>query len=238
MHPVLATEIEFYLVGAKDNTLEKLQVFLAGKDFDIFAVEKERADEQYEVSLNPTRDILKLADETERLKISVAAFAAEQGLEAIFAAKPFEGRAGSGLHIHLHLENEAGENLFTYHNDTYSDYLMYSIAGLLKDLPASMPIFAPNATDALRYKAGGVQTPTHICWGVNNRSAAIRLPNKPAAHKHIEHRVPSPAAPVLPVLTQMLESVLRGLEAKELPPPALYGLAADPQYQLVSLLSV
>ena len=38
--------------------------------------------------------------------------AARHGLEATFMAKPFTGRAGSGLHLHVSVQDESGANIF------------------------------------------------------------------------------------------------------------------------------
>lgn len=242
LRPVMATEIEFYLHGSAAHDAQKivddLRGFLQQENFALYAVEKERADEQYEVSLQPSADIARLVQDTERLKQKILEWAHTQNLRADFAAKPHAHRAGSGLHVHVHLEDSAWRCVYEWDEDTqkHSDYLIYSLGGLLQSLPEKVSVFLPNENSRARIQAGGLQTPTHICWGINNRSAALRLPNKPAAQKHIEHRVAGADVEVKQVIRAILDGIDLGLREKITPPPALYGLAEDPQYQLPKIL--
>src|SRR5690606_4050453 len=131
--------------------LESLGIALEG-------MEVERGDEQYEIALLPQADIADLIAQTERLKQMVTEFAAGNGMEADFRAKPSADQPGSGLHVHVHLEDGAGNNVFFRHTDGTQEYsapLRHAIAGLLALMPSSMPYFAPTATSYARYVPGG-----------------------------------------------------------------------------------
>ena len=64
------------------------------------------------------------------------------------APKPFSRLAGSGLHIHMSIYDDAGSNLFKDTNDSYgldlSKEAYYFIGGILKHSRALSAIGAPS----------------------------------------------------------------------------------------------
>ena len=244
VRPVLAAEIEFYLHGAEAMEaaplIQRIDAALATAGIVAHPAQKEVAAGQYEVSLVPMQSGVALAQWLEQSKSAITDWAASARLRASFAAKPFAERAGSGLHLHLHLEDAEEQNLFTREED-YSAPLRHSIAGLLHTLPACMTFFAPSAESYVRFRTQPpsperpVDAPTHICWGPNNRTTALRLPNKPSNAKHIEHRVPGSDADPALALGALLFGVWQGLQQAQEPPPAIHGQAYKEIYDLARL---
>ena len=73
----------------------------------------EYAPGQYELTLNYRNDMLRAADDLLMLKRLVRLQARRHGVTACFMAKPIEDYAGSGMHLHVSMQDEAGRNVFT-----------------------------------------------------------------------------------------------------------------------------
>lgn len=201
----------------------------------IFKIEKEKGREQHEVSLTHTPDIAQIVSDTNQLKALITSLAEKHGMRADFSAKPLAGEPGSGLHIHVHLENAEGKNLFYKDDAEISDLLAYSIGGLLAKMREDMGIFAP--TDASRKRfAPGSNAPTTISWGANNRTCAVRLPDKSCDNKHIEHRVAGADADVSAVIDAVLNAMAYGIANEIMPPAQIYGDASLAMYGLPKLI--
>lgn len=236
LHPVTAAEIEFYLHGATAcGTLEafwqEVSARCEAQGIALAKHEKERGREQYEIALSPVNDAVKTAGDIVTLKDIIIAAAGAHEMTADFSAKPLENEPGSGLHIHIHLADAQGKNTFYKKDDVISDTLKHSIGGLLAWLPECMPVFAPNAASYARLVAGS-NAPVTASWGANNRTVAIRLPDKPPANKHIEHRAAGADADPGRVMAVVLAAMHDGLTRKLAPGEQIYGDAALPMYAL------
>jgi glutamine synthetase len=124
------------------------------------------------------------------LKRAVKAAARSNGLAATFMAKTFGEHAGSGLHMHISLLDDAGNNVFAGNSKdgAFSDTLRHAIGGLAKTMPESMAIFAPNANSYRRY-APGFYAPASPNWGPNHRDLSMRIPVSSTSNTRVEHRV-------------------------------------------------
>ena len=236
--PQVAGEIEFYLLGADEVGVEswqgEIEAACAAAGIGLHRVEKERGDEQYEISLLPT-DAASAAANIIAIRHIITQAGRKCGLEANFATRPKEGQPCSGLHLHIHLADSSGKNVYFKRDEEISPLLNHSIGGLLAWLPASMPVFAPQAEDYVRFTKTG-HTPTTISWGANNRTVAIRLPDKAADNKHIEHRVCASAAAPEAAIALMLAAIHDGLSNKIEPSsPQTYGDASLEMYHLAPL---
>lgn len=231
--PVIATEIEFYLHGEvpdEAQALESIAQYCAASALPVAKVEKERSAGQYECSLLPL-SVMGAVVAAAALKVRIAEAAAALGAEADFSAKPFPAEPGSGLHIHVHLADATGHNVFFKRDDEMSEALAHCIGGLLATLPEAMIAFAPLAESYLRFAPGG-NAPTTLSWGANNRTVALRLPDIGAPHRHIEHRVAGADADIVRVMAAILAGMHYGLVEQVKPPPQIYGDASLPQYKL------
>jgi glutamine synthetase len=237
LKPVVATEIEFYLFGSRGIDLYAFWQAVHSFGIPISKWEKEKGAEQYEIALQPTSNIERIVSNTERLKALVSALASDRGMQASFAAKPLEDDVGSGLHIHVHLEDEDGRNVFYKNDESMSDELAFAIGGLLANMKNDLPIFVPTEESKKRFVAG-CNVPMTVSWGANNRSCAIRLPIKPHDKKHIEHRVSGADADVGAVIDAVLRAIEQGIEQRIYPQlPQIYGDASVPMYGLPKLFS-
>jgi glutamine synthetase len=83
---------------------------------------------------------------------------------------------------------------------------------------ASTLIFAPHGPSYERF-APGAHAPTTVCWGYENRTAAIRIPGGPNAARRIEHRVAGGDVNPYLMLAAILGAAIAGI-SESLRPPA------------------
>jgi glutamine synthetase len=185
----------------------------------------------YEINLTHQTDALAAADHAVMFKRVVKSLAIQHGMDATFMAKPFTGRSGSGMHIHVSLMDEAGNNVFQAEDNrsSGSETLGWAIGGLCQAMAESMAIFAPNSNSFRRYREGAF-VPVAPCWGVNNRTTALRIPLGDPQATRFEHRVPGADANIYLTLAAILAGLDYGLE-HQLQPPALTEGNAYDQYR-------
>ena len=79
-------------------------------------------------------------------------------------AKPYEEHAGSGMHIHISMQNNKGENVLADADGEDSAMLKRALAGMIDLMPASMALLAPNVNSYRRFQPG-MYVPTQASWG-------------------------------------------------------------------------
>jgi glutamine synthetase len=165
---------------------------------------------QFEVNLAHQNDPVRAADHAALLRRVVQAVARAEGMNASFMSKPFAGQSGSGLHIHLSLQNAAGENVFDGQGGRGDVLLGHAVAGLQATMTESMAIFAPNINVYRRFQPDQF-VPVTRDWGENNRSVAFRLPIGEGRNRRLEHRVAGAEANPYLVMAAVLAGVHHGL---------------------------
>lgn len=182
----------------------------------------EYAPGQLELTLKHGPDALRAADEAVMYKRIAKGVAAKAGYEATFMAKPFAERAGSGLHLHVSVQDQTGHNIFASDDPAGSEALRRAVGGLKVSLADGMAIFAPNANSYRRFRANSY-APIAPTWGVNNRTVSLRVPAGPSAGRHIEHRVAGADANPYLALAALLAGVHHGLTHGIDPGPPVIG---------------
>lgn len=233
--PVIGAELEFYLFPLND---EEYNDSWQAEDLKLsFPLEKEKGRNQFEVKTAFSKDIYKQIEEINYLREKITKQALKQKMQSSFKARPLADQPGSALHIHLHLQDLAGNNLYMKKNaNDESELMLYSIGGLCASMLDNLHIFAPYEDAYLRYKGDSIESPCKVCWGGNNRSAAIRLPLAERENRRLEHRVPCADSDPLEVMIAILFGVILGIKNKTLPPEKLYGNAFLEQYEYPKLL--
>ncbi len=128
--------------------------------------------EQNEVEFLPT-DVEEAADSLVIAKWIIRTLAYKMGLDVSFAPKITEGKAGSGLHVHMRIMKE-GRNMLL-DNGVLSDTARRAIAGLMTLAPSITAFGNTNPTSYFRL-VPHQEAPTSVCWGDRNRSAMVRVP--------------------------------------------------------------
>ncbi|MHC9237305.1 glutamine synthetase family protein [Pseudooceanicola sp. 502str34] len=180
---------------------------------------------QFEINLTH-RSALAAADDAWLFKTLVRGMARKHGMAATFMAKPFEGDAGNGMHVHFSVLDKAGNNIFDNGGPEGTDLLRHAVQGCLKGMHPSTLIFAPHGSSYDRFEPGA-HAPTGACWAYENRTAAIRIPGGPTKARRIEHRVPCGDINPYLMLAVILGAALAGIEDGENPPPPISGSAYD-----------
>lgn len=252
--PVVATELEFYLIDDKGNAPRVPPSPRSGKrrhQAEILALRQldawdqffsrlydaceamdipsdttisEAGPGQFEINLMHQEDALKAADDTWFFKLLVKGLARQFGVAASFMAKPYPEYAGNGLHMHFSILDRDGENIFDERRPGGADRLGHAIAGCLKAMPGSMLVFAPHSTSYDRL-VPGAHAPTRMAWAHENRTAALRIPSGGPAARRIEHRVAGGDINPYLLLAVILGAALNGLEDEAAPPPPITGNA-------------
>ena len=255
--PVVAVELEFYLIDRKRDrdrrpqppvspiTGERessTQVYGVKEvdDYDRFFEDVARCCEaqglpadtavseyapgQYEVNLHHRPDALAACDDAFLLKRLIKGVARHHGMEATFMAKPYEDRAGSGLHLHASLIDGNGANIFAAESPLGSDALRQAAGGLIATMTEGAAIFAPTANSYRRYRVNNY-VPMAAAWGANNRTLALRIPAGPPDSRRIEHRIAGADANPYTVAAAVLAGVHHGIASRLDPGPATEGNA-------------
>jgi glutamine synthetase len=186
------------------------------------ATSKEYAPGQFEANLKHQSEAILAADHCVFLKQIIKAAAKAHGFDATFMAKPYPDRAGTGLHVHVSVLDEAGRNIFDDGSEAGSAQLRHAIGGMQALMPGSMALFAPSLNSYRRFQPD-MFAPVNRRWGVNNRSAGLRIPMSPGAARRVEHRVAGADANPYLTLAGVLAGLHHGLTNKIDPGPAAQG---------------
>lgn len=179
---------------------------------------------QFEVNLLHVADALAACDQAARFKRIVKCVARHHGLDATFLPKPYADMAGSGLHVHVSLNDANGTNVFASDHPLGSAMMRHAAAGLLATMAEGMAVFAPLANSWRRFRPESY-VPLTADWSVNNRGAALRVPVSDAVNRRLEHRVAGAEANLYLVMTWILGGILKGIAERHLPRPPLEGNA-------------
>ena len=168
---------------------------------------------QMEIVLRHRADVLKACDEAIMLKRLIKAVAEKHGLAATFMAKPYSAWTGSGMHVHVSLGDEQGNNLFATEDPQSNELLMQAVGGLKAAMAESMLIFAPNGNSYRRFRRNSY-APVSASWGINNRTVSLRIPAGAANACHIEHRPSGADANPYLVMAAILAGMHHGITGK------------------------
>ncbi|NGM44668.1 glutamine synthetase [Rhodobacter sp. SGA-6-6] len=185
----------------------------------------EYAPGQYELTLHYRTDVMQAADDLMRLKRIVRAQARAHGVTACFMAKPNENYAGSGMHFHVSMLDDAGKNVFVEAEEgRWNPAILHALGGLKETMAESMLVFAPHANSWRRF-ASQSYAPVSPSWGVNNRSVALRIPAGDIKARRIEHRPAGVDANPYLVAATVLAGIRRGMAQQTDPGPEVTGNA-------------
>jgi len=186
---------------------------LESMGFEVEASHHEVAEGQHEINFTYD-DALTTADNVGTFRTVVRAIAAQHDLHATFMPKPIPRINGSGMHTHLSLFTEDGENAFHDDDDEFnlSEEAHAFTAGILEHAPAITAIANPTVNSYKRL-VPGYEAPVYVAWSDRNRSALIRRPaaRTPAASR-IELRSPDPSCNPYLALAVMIHAGLDGIE--------------------------
>lgn len=214
--------------------LEKLVESLQAVNFDVYQIDHEDANGQFEINYTYS-DALTSADRFTFVRMAAGEIANELDMVCSFMPKPSSERTGNGMHFHLSITDKDGQNLFHDADDKsgmgLSKLAYHFTAGLLAHAPALCAFAAPTVNSYKRLVVGGNSSgatwaPAYICYGDNNRSAMVRIP-----YGRLEFRLPdsgcNPYLVTAALIAAGMDGVERELEPGEPMNVNLYSLTLD-----------
>ncbi|MEQ8604086.1 MAG: glutamine synthetase family protein [Marivibrio sp.] len=199
-----------------DSVLAAIEEACAAQGVPATAASAEYAPGQFELNLRHVSDAVLAADHACLLRRIVKSVARSEGYDATFMSKPYPDQSGSGLHVHLSLEDESGANVFDETRDPDETVLRRAVAGLQATMGEAVALFAPNLNAYRRFEPDQF-TPVTKDWGYDNRSVAFRIPSGRGPARRIEHRVAGAEANPYLVMAAVIAGVRHGIE-RELSP--------------------
>jgi glutamine synthetase len=163
-------------------------------------------------------EMIKMADSVVAVKNIVKVKAKRKNKVATFMPKPIFGDNASAMHTHQSLWNDKTNVMFDPNDDVaqMSQIGRYYIGGILEHASALCAITNPT-TNSYKRLVPGFEAPVNVCWGMGNRSAAIRVPmyyRSQEKSKRIEYRVPDPTANIYLLEAALLLAGLDGIKNK------------------------
>ena len=253
LRPVIGPELEFFLLdedraspsGWRRYGEATGNVYVAGRKGDpegvllrmlrkldrygleATAANHEFASGQFEINLWHS-EALDAADRAFRFKSAVKELARHEGKLATFMAKPFNDEGGSGFHLHFSAIDCDGRNVFADPAAPHglSAVARSAIAGILAHAPALAALANPTVNS---YKRFGPDTlaPWLVDWGLDNRSAMVRVPPERGAAARLEVRLGDASANPYLAIAGLLAAAYLGIRDGLTPPAPLDGYGYD-----------
>jgi glutamine synthetase len=246
--PLMGSEFEFYLLtgDTHEPLFDGYQIFnTVRNDFvptirriademprvgvDIITSNCEYAGSQWEINFAPGRAMAG-PDNAFTFKNGVKEIAKQDGYVATFMTKPWADHSGSGCHTHMSLlSTDSGDNAFGDPDDPdgMTDECRSFIAGILRSARTIDAVIAPTV-NCLRRRRRHTFSPTNVSWGIEDRSALIRVKSGRPANKHVEYRAASALSNPYLVGAALLQAGLRGIEEQlSVPEPSKLGTPAE-----------
>jgi glutamine synthetase len=239
--PLIGIEPEFYLLDQQTrqplfegyhifNTVRNTwtpvieRIVSATKELgiDIITANSEYAGSQWEIVFAQSSG-MGGPDAAFTFKTAAKELAKQEGLIASFMSKPFGDSAGSGAHNHIGLlDRESGTNAMADddHETGLSSVGRSFVAGQLRHARALYAVLAPTV-NCLKRRRTHTFSPTNISWGLEDRSALVRVKGGSASSRHIENRAPTGLSNPYLASAALLGAGLLGIvDDLELEPPA------------------
>jgi len=163
-------------------------------------------------------EMITMADSIVTVKNIVKVKAKRKNKVATFMPKPIFGDNASAMHTHVSLWNDKVNVMFDQDDEVaqLSQTARYFIGGVMDHASALCAITNPT-TNSYKRLVPGFEAPVNVCWGLGNRSTAIRVPmynRNQEKSKRIEYRVPDPTANIYLLEAALLLAGLHGIKNK------------------------
>ena len=235
----IGIELEFYIFNNKNNIniINEIKKILPQN----YIIEEEKGNNQYELKTYPYTNIKLLTKHYIEILEKINKFCNDKSLIFNLSPTPLQQDCSSALQLNISILDNENNNLFARvknNNDyTESPLMLNSIAGLLKNINNNLLLYINNENCLERFDIkrniairdnNKYPAPTFISWGINNRSASIRIPTPPFIDLHkyleedkknrrIEYRIPSSSADIYYVLIGVITGILDGIDNNLLP---------------------
>ena len=235
VEPIVATEMEFYLMTAKwtpiqshiqyssltdmigiEPVLHAMRTALAGAGIEVESSNFEYGPGQIEINTGPA-DAMRTADNTSLFKSIVKQVAVANGLRATFMPKPQKDISGSGMHVHTSLRID-GANGFSDSDGEPNELMSAWLGGLLRHALPLTFLGAPTSNGPRRIRPYTF-APTHVNWGLDNRTVLARcICESASSANRVEYRSAGADAHPHLLIAGLLAAGTDGLEQSLIPP--------------------
>ena len=209
-----------------DLLLSQINKLCLAQDIAIDTVTSELGTGQFEITFQPKSDLVTLAEDILIFKYMLKGLAKSHGIRASFMAKPLSDEAGNGMHVHASLLSKAGDNLFHDDDPDGATRLGQAVAGIMASMRDSTLILAPNS-NSYRRLVPSSHAPTKICWGMDNRTASIRIPASQPQARRLEYRSAGADCNPYLLLAVMAAGMAKGFDEALVAPTPITGNAYD-----------
>ncbi len=176
-------------VNEFDPIFEDVYDYCEEENIDIDTLSHEAGAAQIEVNFNHG-DPLEVADQAFLFKRTAREVAMRHGVYATFMAQPMQMEPGSAMHIHQSVVDiETGRNLFSTDDGQDTKFFRHYVGGLQKYLPSALPLMAPNVNSFRRFGHKQTDSPINVEWGLDNRTAGLRVPVSKPENRRVENRL-------------------------------------------------
>jgi glutamine synthetase len=201
--------------------LDTLLDYLQASGIDVITHNCEYAPSQFEINYGPGVGI-RGADKAFTFKGAVKEVAHHLGYHATFMSKPFADQSGSCCHYHISLlDRTSGKNVFFDPSDPdgLSATAKSFTQGILDHALAMMPLIGPTPNCYRRIKPHTF-APSNISWGIEDRSAMVRVKASHDESTHLEMRAGSGLSnPYLTAAATIAAGLLGIKQQRQLQPP-------------------
>lgn len=214
---------EGYYPSQPKDTLEGFRKDVCDDLYKYFGIQIEA--EHHEVATSGQceinlvyNDMIKMADNVIAVKNLVKVKAKRKNKVATFMPKPIFGDNASAMHTHQSVWNGSTNVMYDENDDVaqLSQTGRYYIGGILSHASALCAISNPT-TNSYKRLVPGFEAPVNVCWGLGNRSAAVRVPmyyRNQERSKRMEYRVPDPTSNIYLLESALLLAGLDGIKNK------------------------
>jgi len=170
------------------------------------------------------REGLRAADDAALVKLAAKGVAETLGLRASFLAKTVPGEEGSSGHLHLSLWNDETNSFAPGDGPDLPTPAAQAVAGMVEHLAGASLLLNPTVNSYKRLVPGWF-APVNASWGIENRSAALRVISSSAQPERcrIECRRPGADANPYLALAALAVAAGEGLRRGAEPPPPVVG---------------
>ena len=236
---ILGSELEFTLITAEpamggnhlasrsarlEPTLHRIRRAISDMGIDIEGTFGLPGAGHFEVTMRPG-DPMQICDGAVMSRNAIKDIAVLEGCTATFMAAP--GGSGVSGHVNVSLHGQRGGAPLAdrYGEAGLSEVGKAFVAGLLEHAAELCLLYAPNVNS---YRRFGIDpfAPTHLTWGEDNRTCAVRVVGSDTALR-IENRIPGSDANPYLAAAATIAAGLDGITHQAKVPPVV-SPTADP----------
>ena len=232
LQPMAPAEFGYSVIrsSVESETYRSILQLCATMDFPLEGLHEETGPGVLEAALAYS-EALTSADRAALFKSFVKIALQKQGKMATFMARWSPEYPGQSGHIHLSLQDLAGNSVFydKQAEGSMSQTMQQFVAGQQKLMPELLAMIAPTI-NSYRRLIPGFWAPTEASVGIDNRTCAIRIIPGDEKSQRLEYRIAAADANPYLILAAVIASGLWGIENEAQLEPCVVGNAYEQNF--------